>query len=109
MRHALRWEFPGGKLEEGETPEAALKRELAEELGIGVLIGRPLSACEYRYPQGPAVRLIPFLCSLAEGAQPSPREHGRLIWLPWTELKELDWVEADVPIVHEVMHLLSGE
>jgi len=90
-----RWEFPGGKPESGETPAEALRREIAEELGVVVRVGQEVVCGDSRREAG-AISLRVFCCELVEGT-PLPREHAELAWLPPEELLHLDWAEADVP------------
>jgi 8-oxo-dGTP diphosphatase len=97
MSMPLKWEFPGGKVDVGESLEECLSRELAEELGIHVKIGRALSPTTYRYPLF-MITLYPFICVIASG-QLTLHEHAELIWVPPWELHALDWAEADIPIV----------
>jgi 8-oxo-dGTP diphosphatase len=101
---ALRWEFPGGKVEEGEEPRAALSRELAEELGVTVSVGEHLGRGEA--PAG-AVRIVldVYAGELMTG-EPRALEHRELRWCSAEELAELDWAEADVPVVSAVERLL---
>jgi 8-oxo-dGTP diphosphatase len=97
MALAGQWEFPGGKPEPGESPRAALARELQEELGIAVLIGDPWPAVEHDY--GPfAIRLQPFPCRITHGT-PQPHEHDALRWLSAGELDAVEWAAADRPVV----------
>lgn len=97
-RHPLLWEFPGGKLEEGETPEECVVREIMEELRIEVVVKRPLSSNIFDYGNGYVVRLYPFVCELVSG-EPILTEHRRYKWLTPDALSELDWVEGDLPII----------
>ncbi len=90
-----KWEFPGGKIEPGEAPEAALIREIGEELGCRIKVGSACPVVEYHYP-GFSVRLMPFLCEVVAG-EPSPVEHTRLLWAE-DAAKRLDWAGADVPV-----------
>jgi len=93
------WEFPGGKVEPGERPEAALHRELHEELGCEVQIVRELPACEHVYDWG-SIRLIPFVCQLtARSTEPHPHEHSALAWVTLAELSRYDLAPADLPVV----------
>lgn len=93
------WEFPGGKVEPGEAPEAALHRELQEELGCRVRITQALAPFVHAYDWG-SIELIPFVCELAEGStEPHPHEHTALVWVEREELLRYDLAPADVPVV----------
>jgi 8-oxo-dGTP diphosphatase len=87
------WELPGGKIEDGESPEAALRRELDEELGIDVEVGPPLASVDHDYGEF-SIRLAAHPCRIVSG-RPSPREHAELRWLSSGELSSLDWAPAD--------------
>ena len=93
---AGKWEFPGGKVEPDELAPEALRREVFEELGCVVRVGRPLPEVEHHYPEF-SIRLMPFLCELEKG-EPVAHEHAELRWLKYADLPMLDWAEADVPI-----------
>lgn len=95
-----RWEFPGGKLEPGESPEEALGREIREELGCTVRVGAEVVTTEHEYDFAVIV-LTTFYCSLIEGG-PRLSEHTDSIWLPPSQLATLDWAPADVPAVHRI-------
>jgi 8-oxo-dGTP diphosphatase len=98
------WEFPGGKVEPGEEPEAALHRELMEELGCAVRVTRKLDAFEHAYAWG-VIRLIPFVCELAAGsAEPQAHEHSVLAWVTLAELNGYELAPADVPVVAMLDH-----
>lgn len=101
MSLPLKWEFPGGKIETGETPEECLHRELKEELGISVRIGTPYSPATHSYPDF-TVTLYPFTCSLA-GGQITMYEHHSLTWIEPVRMPELDWAAADIPIIREYL------
>lgn len=93
------WEFPGGKIEAGESPEAALIRELREELGVEVEILRSMSPVVWDYGRGP-IRLIPFVCRIKSG-EPKALDHAEVRWVAPASLHELDWAGADGPILEE--------
>ncbi len=97
MSLPLKWEFPGGKIDPGETPEDCLRRELVEEMGVQVCIGKGLPASTHHYPNF-AVTLYPFVCSIASG-EIILHEHAAIDWLAPEELHTLDWAEADVPVI----------
>lgn len=102
MKLPLKWEFPGGKMEQGESKEECLYRELWEELGIEIGIGEALTPVECHYPTF-SICLYPFLCTLDSGTV-HPTEHAQAIWVDRTELLNYDWAEADVPIVNEYLN-----
>jgi 8-oxo-dGTP diphosphatase len=88
MNMPLKWEFPGGKIDEGESPQECLKRELHEELGIETSVGQPLTASTHHYPSF-AVTLYPFICEIVSG-EIALHEHSAMVWLPVEELHTLD-------------------
>jgi 8-oxo-dGTP diphosphatase len=94
---AGRWEFPGGKVEAGETHAAALMREIAEELGCEVRVGAAVQTTTV----GP-VTLTTYRCRLV-GGEPAATEHAELRWLDASELAGLDWAPADVPSVERLI------
>jgi 8-oxo-dGTP diphosphatase len=96
-RLANKWEFPGGKVEDGETPEACLARELEEELGIEVRVGTFLGESVYHCEHG-AVRLLAYRTSW-EAGNLEPRVHDQIKWVALEELAEYDFAPADVPFV----------
>ena len=101
---AGRWEFPGGKVEPGETDEVALARECAEELGVRVEIGSRVGA-DVPLANGRAVLRV-FVVRLLDGDLPRPLEHAALRWLGADELDTVPWLPADQPIVAELPALL---
>lgn len=104
MALPLKWEFPGGKLESNELPEAALKREILEELGVEIEIISALQVSEYSYDGVRNIRLIPYLVFMTDGSEPKAHEHSEIRWVPNSELMQLDWAAADVPIVIEYIN-----
>lgn len=95
----LKWEFPGGKVEPGEDPAAALRRELREELGCDALVAAALPRFEHDYGTV-LIAMLPFLCHLAPGSPPpQAREHLALAWVPVSGLRSYDLAPADWPIV----------
>lgn len=93
------WEFPGGKVEPGESAEAALHRELQEELGCRMRITQTLAPFVHAYEWG-SIELIPFVCELtADSPEPHPHEHTALAWVERGELKSYDLAPADVPVL----------
>jgi 8-oxo-dGTP diphosphatase len=99
---AGRWEFPGGKVDEGETDGESLVREVQEELGVRVAVGRWLAGEE---PIGPYVLRV-ALASL-EAGELAPTEHDEVRWLAAGELDDVDWLEGDRPFLTELSQVLS--
>jgi 8-oxo-dGTP diphosphatase len=97
MSLPLKWEFPGGKIHQGESQDECLRRELVEELGIQAAVGKCLPASTYHYPTF-TVTLYPYLCTIAAG-EPVIHEHAAIAWLPPEQLSTLDWAEADWPVI----------
>ncbi|HTL69133.1 MAG TPA: (deoxy)nucleoside triphosphate pyrophosphohydrolase [Lacunisphaera sp.] len=95
----LKWEFPGGKVEPGEEPAAAIVREIREELGCGIVIQHALPRFKHDYTRV-VIEMIPFVCALAAGSPaPHPHEHVALEWVEPNRLLEFDLAPADVPAV----------
>ena len=91
------WEFPGGKMEPGETPEAALVREIREELSTGIVIDRFLHTIEWDYPEF-HLTMHCYLCSL-DGDAPHLNEHEAARWLSPDALDSVRWLPADVQLL----------
>lgn len=104
MHLPLKWEFPGGKVEAGETAEACVVREIAEELSLKVEILKRLTSHVHENGQK-AIRLIPFLCQIKEG-EIKLLEHAAFRWLSPEKLLALDWAEADLPILNDFLNSL---
>ncbi|MBR1882611.1 MAG: (deoxy)nucleoside triphosphate pyrophosphohydrolase [Muribaculaceae bacterium] len=100
-----RYEFPGGKIEAGETPQQALCRELLEEMDVRVRVGEHLLTVTHHYPDF-SITMQAFLCQV-DSRQLVRREHAGHCWLPPQDLVFLNWCAADVPIVQEVMNKMS--
>lgn len=91
------WEFPGGKIEPGETPEQAIKREIQEELATEIRVEKPLTTVEYDYPTF-HLSMECFLCKVEKGNL-TLLEHEAARWLSYDELDDLDWLPADRIVV----------
>lgn len=98
---SLKWEFPGGKIEEGETPKEALKREIKEELSLDIEVKEFFFTVKHTYPN---IKLVmhAFLCEMNEDNF-TLEEHNSFRWLSPSELMTMDWAEADIPIVKEIL------
>jgi 8-oxo-dGTP diphosphatase len=94
------WEFPGGKIETGETMQEALKREIDEELGCVVEVGSEITSTIHEY-EFATVTLTTFYCRILQGT-PLANEHMSLQWLHPLALNELQWAPADVPTVAKI-------
>jgi 8-oxo-dGTP diphosphatase len=103
MKLPLKWEFPGGKLIEGETEIECIKREIREELSIEIEIHKQLTNSVFNYDNF-IVNLIPFVTYYVSG-DVKLTEHNQYKLLDPSELMNLDWAEADIPIVKEFLNL----
>ena len=97
MSLPLKWEFPGGKIDPGESPEECLRRELVEEMGVSIAVGETLPVHTHHYATF-TVTLYPFVCSIESGTI-TLHEHSAIAWLTPDELNNLDWAEADFPVI----------
>ncbi len=105
-RHPLKWEFPGGKLHDGESPEACLQRELEEELGIRVEVGEVFHVVNHPYSDC-SVLLLAYLC-LWRSEEIRLREHVACQWVEPLRLLELDMTEADLPVARKLRERAVG-
>ncbi len=96
-----KWEFPGGKLEEGENGEQAIVREIQEELDVGIRVLHQLCRVEYDYP-GFHLDMVCYLCTLNEGEEPKLLEAGDARWLSSEDMYTVDWLPADLLVVREL-------
>lgn len=91
------WEFPGGKIERGESPREALAREIDEELRCQVTVGDEITTTIHEYDFG-VVHLTTFYCELGHGA-PQLTEHSSMLWATPDDLRTVEWAPADIPAV----------
>jgi len=98
------WEFPGGKVDPGEFPTAALIRELREELGIEVAVGAALAAVVWSYDRG-EIRLLPYFCTMRDDQTPRAIEHEELLWCAPENFGSLPWAAADLPVLDQILAL----
>mgnify|MGYP006153786359 FL=1 len=100
---AFKYEFPGGKVESGETNEAAIKREILEELSLEISIDSQFLTVNHEYPDF-ILTMHSFICS-CDNPSIELSEHIDFKWLDKTELRTLDWAAADLPIVDKLIAL----
>lgn len=95
------WEFPGGKIEPGESAQEALTREMREELLCTVSVGEFVETTTHEYDFG-IVTLTTFYATLID-AEPKLTEHSEIRWIPVSELRSVEWAPADVPVVEHIL------
>ncbi|KKB41756.1 8-oxo-dGTP diphosphatase MutT [Bacillus thermotolerans] len=95
------WEFPGGKVEEGETPEESLIREIKEELGCTVEVHELIEDVMHEYPNV-IVNLLTYRSTITEG-MPLASEHAEIKWVPREQLRSLEWAPADIPTIDRLL------
>lgn len=104
------WEFAGGKVEAGESPEEALRRELMEEMDYKVEVVRHVKTVEHQYPDF-SLRLMAYLCRPVDGDSATAyvlHEHVQALWLAPEHLHRLAWAEADHAIIDEIVRLFAA-
>jgi 8-oxo-dGTP diphosphatase len=94
------WEFPGGKINKGEEPQAALVREIKEELGCAITVDEKVEEIEYEY-ETIIVHLTTYKAQILEG-MPKALEHTELKWVSVKDLNNLNWAPADIPTVESL-------
>ena len=101
------WEFPGGKMEPGETPEEALKREIWEELETKIVVDRLVQTVEWEYPKF-FLKMHCFWCSIESGSL-TLKEHEAARWLSMDQLDSVDWLPADKEVVEKLIRFLPTD
>ena len=100
------WEFPGGKVESGESPEEALRREIREELEVDVNVGDLIDTIEYDYPTF-HLSMKCFACTIA-GGSPHLLEYEAAKWLTSMQLGSVNWLPADVTLIPKIEKMMEG-
>ncbi len=98
----LKWEFPGGKIEAGESPDAALRRELSEEIGVDVHVHRIWDVLFHSYPDFDLLMLM-YPCTLVGTAKPRCIDVADLVWVRPEEMRKYDILAADAPLVERLI------
>lgn len=102
------WEFPGGKIEEGESIKETIEREIKEELGCSIVATNSVFDITHHHYKTFNIELITVFCKIVEG-EPTPLEHTALQWLPIESLESLVWAPADINAIDQLMSLTNEE
>ena len=105
-RLALKWEFPGGKVEAGESPEECLRRELHEEFGITTVVGDLVATSDFDYGAG-TLRLLAYRVTWVNGRL-QPTVHAQTRWVPPQDTVQFDLLQADIPIAQRLRELYGS-
>lgn len=103
---AGKWEFPGGKVEQLESNEAALRREIQEELGVGIIVEKFLIESSQNHGEN-RIEMFTYLASLDAESPTQSSDHDQMQWLPLNELCRYDWAELDVPVIEKLQSLFN--
>lgn len=102
-----RWEFPGGKLEDGETPEECLKREIKEELNLDIIVGEFFDKSIHKYENG-EIELLAYYCEIVSDDM-ILTVHEEVKWVKFSDVDRFDFLPADIPLVKKIKNRhLSG-
>lgn len=101
------WEFPGGKIEPGETPQAAIKREIMEELAAEIAVGKWIDTIEYDYPTF-HLSMDCFWCEIVNGDLVL-KEHEAARWLTREQLDDVAWLPADITIIDKIAAVMDAK
>jgi 8-oxo-dGTP diphosphatase len=100
-----KWEFPGGKIELGESAETALRREISEELEVSISILKTLTMVNHLYPNFDfEIALSPFLCEVSDSEIPNAVVHSEISWVNIIQAMELNWADADLLILKQYLN-----
>jgi 8-oxo-dGTP diphosphatase len=103
--HPMKWEFPGGKVNEGESFEECIVREIKEELSMDIVICEKLTATQYDYPNK-SIKLIPFICDTLN-KMPFLSEHIDFKWIDAEKLLSIDFSEADIIVAENYLRIFD--